>query len=78
MDQSSGKFQKTLLAEYGKRGLINMVVQSVNGQVVPSYANTNMVSNAIYTSWRNHERVEILFREEERKIWLDGMAKSKE
>ena len=51
-----------------------MVVESVNGQVVPSYANANMVSSAIKTSWSRNGSVEILFCDEQRKNWLKSIA----
>ena len=71
----SGKFQDLLQGENNNHGLVNMVVESVNGQVVPSYASASMVSNAIESAWASTGNVEILFCETDRKEWLSNISK---
>ena len=69
-----GEFQDILKAKNNNHGLVNMVVESVNGQVVPSYASPSMVSNAIESAWANTDKVEILFCETDRKEWLNSIS----
>merc|ERR1712071_287772 len=63
-----GKFQKQIKDE-GKN-FVGMSVEAINGQVVPSYSNAFMVTNAIQTTWSENDDIEITFCNEQRKEWL--------
>mmetsp|Transcript_2334 Transcript_2334/g.3420 ORF Transcript_2334/g.3420 Transcript_2334/m.3420 type:complete len:597 (-) Transcript_2334:1647-3437(-) len=55
-------------------GNINFCIESINGQFVPSYASPSIVLNALRRSWSADGRMEILFSDDERKIWTKGLT----
>jgi len=64
-----GFFQTSLVPLTGKRGkrMIKLAIESINGQFVPSYASKDIVMSAIRRSWRNEQRVELTFCDDELK-----------
>ena len=70
-----GFFQSSLAPLTGTGGKqIRLAVESINGQFVPSYASTDMVSNAMKRSWNKERRVEIVFSDDELKAWVHAMV----
>jgi len=56
-----GKYQKLMTNDESLGVLLGDAIESVNGQIVPSYASADMVSNAIRKSWKSGGCVDLLF-----------------
>jgi hypothetical protein len=69
-----GPIQRILLQRAKARQWEGLVLESIDGQAVPSYANTEMVFRAMQQSWNNNNKVEICFCDEKRKAWLRSFA----
>lgn len=68
-----GKFQKAMTSpDDHANDYIGMSVESVNGQIVPSFATPNMITNAIRKSWANNGKIEFLFCDVKRRKWLSS------
>eukprot|EP00586_Coscinodiscus_wailesii_P010028 CAMPEP_0172514024 /NCGR_PEP_ID=MMETSP1066-20121228/257245_1 /TAXON_ID=671091 /ORGANISM="Coscinodiscus wailesii, Strain CCMP2513" /LENGTH=1453 /DNA_ID=CAMNT_0013294535 /DNA_START=42 /DNA_END=4403 /DNA_ORIENTATION=- len=52
-----------------------MSLETINGQIVPSYATSKMVKSVLRRSWVQEGRVEITFCDDERREWLMGLMK---
>jgi hypothetical protein len=52
---------------------VHLSIESVNGEFVPSFANTQMVKSAMDRSWKSENRVEVLFCDDERKQWVHSL-----
>mmetsp|Transcript_10633 Transcript_10633/g.15556 ORF Transcript_10633/g.15556 Transcript_10633/m.15556 type:complete len:1439 (-) Transcript_10633:229-4545(-) len=72
-----GPIQNWLASAGNIDSTMGMVVEAVNGQVVPSYATCSMVTKALERSWTENGSVEILFIDDERKKWLQSFEKGK-
>jgi hypothetical protein len=69
-----GIFQQALERCKQKNGRINLAVESINGQIVPSYSSIDMVRNALSRSWSTGiseaTLLEMAFCDDELKQWL--------
>ena len=54
-------------------GTIHLSIESVNGEFVPSFANPKMVRSGMERAWKNDARVEVVFCDDERKVWIQGL-----
>lgn len=54
-------------------GTINLSIESVNGEFVPSFANPQLVRSAMERGWKADTRVEVVFCDDERKVWIQGL-----
>lgn len=55
------------------RGRVHLSFDSINGQIVPSYAGVEMVKNALRRSWKDTGRMEIVFCDDERRKWVQSL-----
>ena len=51
-----------------------MSIESIDGQVIPSYANSDMVLNVMQQSWKKNMKLEIVFCDDKHKNWLRSLA----
>lgn len=51
-------------------GMIHLSIDSVNGEFVPSFANPKMVRSGMERAWKNDSRVEVVFCDDERRVWV--------
>lgn len=66
---------QTQMARYmDPRGRVHLSFESINGQIVPSYAGVDMVKNALQRSWKDTGRMEIVFCDDERKSWVQSLT----
>lgn len=65
-----GPFQNSLDKSINWTG---MILESINGQIVPSYATSKLVKSVLKRSWINEGRVEITFCDSERREWLKSL-----
>ena len=67
----------SIMKKYADRqtGRHHFSIESVNGQFVPGYATTKMVSSAMDRSWKSDNSVELLFCDDERKQWTHSLAR---
>lgn len=71
-----GPFQDKLSPFIESKENMNLSIESINGQVVPSYATPDMVLNAMKRSWSSDARVEVLFCHDARRDWVMNMILS--
>ena len=69
-----GPLQMAMQPHLDNNGMLELAVESVNGQFVPSYASTGIVMNAMNRSWSTNEKVEIVFCDDERKEWVHKLT----
>lgn len=55
-------------------GTVNLSIESVNGEFVPSFANPQLVRSGMERAWKNENRVEVVFCDDERKVWIQGLS----
>ena len=65
-----GPIQLAMRQCNGSDGIVELAIESVNAQFVPSYASTSIVMNAMNRSWSTNEKVEVVFCDDERREWL--------
>lgn len=65
-----GPVQLAMRPYMNRNGTLNLAVESINGQFVPSYASTSIVMNAMKRSWSTDDTVEVVFCDDERKVWV--------
>ena len=65
-----GIFQQALDQYKQKNGSINLAVESINAQIVPSYSSVDIVRNAIHRSWTTSESTLLTLCDDEQKGWL--------
>jgi hypothetical protein len=65
-----GIFQQAMEKCKQKNGKINLAVESINGQIVPSYSSIDIVRNALNRSWNASEATLITLCDDEQKQWL--------
>jgi hypothetical protein len=65
-----GPIQVAMRPTVEHNGQLNLSIEAINGQFVPSYASTSIVMNAMKRSWSTNGKVEILFCDDERKSWI--------
>jgi hypothetical protein len=53
---------------------IHLSIESVNGEFVPSFANPKLVRSGMERAWKNDSRVEVVFCDDERKVWIQGLT----
>jgi predicted CopG family antitoxin len=58
-------------------GTIHLSIESVNGEFVPSFANPKLVRSGMERAWKNDARVEVVFCDDERKVWIQGLTDKK-
>jgi hypothetical protein len=66
----AGIFQQALDQYKQKNGSINLAVESINAQIVPSYSSVDIVRNAINRSWTTSESTLLTLCDDEQKGWL--------
>jgi hypothetical protein len=54
-------------------GTIHLSIESVNGEFVPSFANPQLVRSGMERGWKSDARVEVVFCDDERKVWIQGL-----
>jgi len=52
-----------------------LLIKSIDGQGVPSYATCDIVMNAMKRNWKKNGKLEILFCDEEQRRWLSSLEK---
>ena len=65
-----GIFQRAMEKYKRKNGKLNLAVESINGQIVPSYSSIDIVRNALNRSWTNSETTLLTLCDDEQKKWL--------
>jgi hypothetical protein len=65
-----GIFQQALERCKQKNGSINLAVESINGQIVPSYLSIDIVLNALNRSWATSGSTLLTLCDDEQKYWL--------
>ena len=66
---------QTQMARYmDPRGMVHLSFETINGQIVPSYAGVDMVKNALQRSWKDTGRMEIVFCDDQRKKWVQSLT----
>lgn len=69
-----GPLQVTMRPHVDRNGRLELSLESINGQFVPSYASTGIVMNALNRSWKADGKVEIVFCDDERKQWVHQLT----
>jgi len=69
-----GPIQRILLANKDRRRWLGMSIESIDGQVIPSYANCDMVLNVMQQSWKKHKRLEFVLCDDAHKRWLQQLV----
>jgi hypothetical protein len=71
---------QSMMAQYKdiQTGRYHLSIESVNGQFVPGYATTKMVSSAMKRSWKAENRVDVVFCDDERKHWIHSLEAEKQ
>ena len=69
-----GPIQRILLANKDRRRWQGMSIESIDGQVIPSYANCDMVLNVMQQSWKKHKRLEFVLCDDAHKRWLQQLV----
>jgi hypothetical protein len=74
LDAVPGPFQ-SLVKNFKDRQTtqLHLSVDAVNGEFVPSFANAQMVKNAMERSWKSQNCVEVVFCDDERKQWAQSL-----
>ncbi|KAL7560667.1 hypothetical protein ACA910_001349 [Epithemia clementina (nom. ined.)] len=65
-----GLFHRHLSRYNDLDGRLQIAIESINGQFVPSYVTKDMVMNALNRSWKNDKCVEIILCDDERKQFI--------
>ena len=65
-----GVFQRAMLHCKDEHNGIQVSIDSINGQFVPSYATIDLVRNALNRSWKDSDSTVLLLCDDERKNWL--------
>lgn len=65
-----GVYQRAMNSCIDKNGAIQVSIDSINGQFVPSYATIDLVRNALNRSWKESKSTFIRLCDDERKQWL--------
>lgn len=65
-----GVFQRALTRCKDPNGSINVSVESINGQYVPSYATIDLVKNAVNRGWNTDGTIDLLLCDDELKTWI--------
>jgi len=68
-----GQYQEKLTS--GESSYLGHAIESIDGQVVPSYTSASMVSQVIEKKWSDSGRVEILFCDDEGREWVRKLSK---
>ncbi len=53
---------------------IHLSIESINGELVPSFATPQLVRSAMERGWKSDSRVEVVFCDDERKVWIQGLV----
>ena len=69
-----GLFHRKLSRHNDLDGRLNIAIDSINGQFVPSYVTKDMVTKALSRSWKNDKRVEIILCDDERKQYIQSLT----
>ena len=69
-----GTFQRRM--RESKLPLVGCKLESVDGEIVPSYVNPQLMVNAINRRWTANGRVELVFSDEKQKDAINRMIKS--
>eukprot|EP00559_Dactyliosolen_fragilissimus_P006691 CAMPEP_0184869238 /NCGR_PEP_ID=MMETSP0580-20130426/33464_1 /TAXON_ID=1118495 /ORGANISM="Dactyliosolen fragilissimus" /LENGTH=1429 /DNA_ID=CAMNT_0027370603 /DNA_START=37 /DNA_END=4323 /DNA_ORIENTATION=+ len=64
-----GFFQRNLKSQLKSEYHSGLAFESINGQVIPTYASCDMVMSAMKRCWSKDEKLEIVLCDDERKIW---------
>jgi len=68
-----GPVQLGMKKHIEKNGTIELAIESINGQFVPSYATESIVMNAMKRGWHSEGKVELVFCDDERKEWVHSL-----
>ena len=69
-----GVFSRALVNLADKKGRLNVAIDSVNGQFVPSYATIQMVQNALKRSWNSDkQKVDLWLCDDEKRDWVRSL-----
>ena len=69
-----GVFNRVLTKLADKKGRLNVAIDSVNGQFVPSYATEQMLRNALKRSWNSdNQQVELWLCDDEKRDWIRAL-----
>ena len=69
-----GPFQAIMNHCRDIHGKLNLSVEAINGQFVPSYATTDIVKNAMNRSWSNEGKLSIVFCDDKRKEYIHNLV----
>lgn len=56
-----GSFQNAIIEKFGTNTCIGLRIYSIDGEVVPSYANGDIVMNAMKRAWSRKDQMELTF-----------------
>jgi len=56
---------------------LGMAVESIDGQIVPTYATPKMITSALQRSWKTNEKVEIMFCDDIQRDRLKTLVREK-
>ena len=65
-----GPIQLAMRQYCGSDSTVELAIESVNAQFVPSYASTSIMMNAMNRSWSTNGKVEVVFCDDEGREWL--------
>jgi hypothetical protein len=69
-----GVFQRALSKHADTKGRVNLAIDSVNGQFVPSYATLQIVQNGLKRSWKSEQQqVDLWLCDDERRDWIRAL-----
>ena len=66
-----GHFQKMLDSS---KDWLGMAVESIDGQIVPTFATPKMITSALRRSWKTNEKMEIMFCNDTQRDRLKGLV----
>lgn len=69
-----GSYQLAMKPYTDNNGRLELSIESINGQFVPTYASKDIVLNAMKRSWASDGRVEVLFCDDKRKEWMKELS----
>lgn len=69
-----GPCQNQMAPYMDPSGRVHLSFDSINGQIVPSYASIDMVKNALHRSWKDTGMMEVVFCDDERKAWVQSLS----
>jgi hypothetical protein len=55
-----------------------MSIESIDGQVIPSYASCEVVLNAMQQNWKKNEKLELILCDNVHRRWLQDLAQKNE